>query len=67
MSTRDLLSNEIKNVPESLLKELYDFLLFLKQKKASSPHEEIVTHQASEKVLSREWDSPQEDEAWKNL
>ena len=27
----------------------------------------ILTHLASEKILSRDWDSPEEDEAWKNL
>lgn len=27
----------------------------------------VLTHLASEKILSRDWDSPEEDEAWKNL
>lgn len=64
MSTREVLSEEIKNTPEGLLKELYDYLLFLRQKQQS---DKILTHIVSEKSLSQDWDSPEEDEAWKNL
>jgi hypothetical protein len=67
MSTREILSEEIKKTPENILKELYDFLLFLKYKKQTGTKDEVKTHVASEKVLSREWDTPEEDEAWKNL
>jgi hypothetical protein len=67
MSTREILSEEIKKTPENILKELYDFLLFLKYKKQTATEDEVKTHVASEKVLSREWDTPEEDEAWKNL
>lgn len=67
MSTREILSEEIKRTPENILKELYDFLLFLKYKKQNTTEEEAKTHLASEKVLSRDWDTPEEDEAWKNL
>ena len=64
MSTREVLSEELKNTPEGLLKELYDYLLFLRQKRQS---DKILTHIISEKSLSRDWASPEEDEAWKNL
>ena len=64
MSTREVLSEEINNTPEGLLKGLYDYLLFLRQKRQS---DKILTHIISEKSLSRDWDSPEEDEAWKNL
>ena len=64
MSTREVLSEEIKNTPEGLLKELYDYLLFLRQKRQS---DKTPTHIASEKSLSRDWDLPEGDEAWKNL
>jgi hypothetical protein len=64
MSTREALSEEIKTTPERLLDELYDYLLFLKSKKQE---DKLATHLASEKSLSRDWDSPEEDEAWKNL
>lgn len=65
MSTKEALTEEIKNTPENLLKEIYDYLLFLKSKNAKE--DAVFTHLASEKVLSRDWDSPEEDEAWKNL
>lgn len=67
MSTREALSEEIKNIPEALLNELYDYLLFLKYKKSEKQEENLPMQSASEKVLSREWDTPEEDEAWKNL
>jgi len=67
MSTREILSKEINTAPENLLKEVYDFLLFLKAKRVNAGESKIQTHFASEKVLSRDWDTPEEDEAWKNL
>lgn len=30
-------------------------------------NDKIMTHFASEKALSKDWLSPEEDEAWKNL
>ena len=65
MSTKEALAEEIKSAPENLLKEIYDYLLFKKGRKTGEDN--IKTHLASEKVLSRDWDSPEEDEVWKNL
>ena len=65
MSTKEALTEAIKNTPENLLKEIYDYLLFLKGKKANE--DGVFTHLVSEKILSHDWDSPEEDEAWKNL
>ncbi len=44
---------------------LQDFInyLFYKQKKSDT----IETHFASEEVLAKEWSTPEEDEAWKDL
>ena len=67
MSTRDAISEEIKKIPENLLDELYDYLLFLKYKKSESKRDWLPIQEASEKVLSRDWNTPEEDEAWKNL
>jgi hypothetical protein len=63
---REILTEEIKKTPEAILNELYDFLMFLKQKDGKF-NEKALTHLASEKVLSRDWDSPEDDEAWKSL
>ena len=54
MSTRDAISEEIKNIPENLLDELYDYLLFLKYKKSESIKDTLPIKAASEKVLSRD-------------
>ena len=67
MSTKEALTEEIKNAPEGLLKEIYDYLLFLKRKAAEEGKDNVLTHFASEEILSHEWNSPEEDEAWKNL
>ena len=34
MSTREAILDEIKTAPESLVRETYDFILFLKQRRA---------------------------------
>lgn len=57
MSTRNVLSEEIKKIPQNLLDELYDYFLFLKKR-------EIERKISS---VPRDWDSLVEDEAWKNL
>ncbi len=67
MSTRDALFEEIKKVPDDLLKEVYDYLLFLKHKKSSAHEDKLMTHIVSEQVLARDWNTQEEDEAWKNL
>ncbi|MFZ2907151.1 MAG: hypothetical protein WAZ98_13180 [Cyclobacteriaceae bacterium] len=69
MITRDQLAEEIKRVPEKFLDELYDFVLFLKQKKVKVKVKEddsVITHLASEQAL-QEWNSTEEDKAWKHL
>jgi len=38
-----------------------------KETKASVSNDKVFTHFASEKVLAKEWLSPEEDEVWKNL
>jgi hypothetical protein len=37
MSARDAIIDEIKTAPESLVRETYDFILFLKQRRALEP------------------------------
>jgi hypothetical protein len=65
MINRDVLSEEIKKVPDNFLDELYDFVLFLRHK-VQKEEDSIVTHLASEKAL-QEWNSTEEDKAWKHL
>ena len=65
MLIKETLAQEIKNLPENLLQEIYDYILFLKYRKKKG--EEIETHFASENSLAKDWNTPEEDEAWKDL
>ncbi|OOP56515.1 MAG: DUF2281 domain-containing protein [Candidatus Brocadia carolinensis] len=64
MSTKELLINEIEQVPESLLNEVLDFVHFLK---AKIIREGIASAVASESSLGKDWLKTEEDEAWQNL
>ena len=64
MTTQQLLIEEIKKAPEPLVKEVYDFLRFLREK----AEEDAFNGQAlSESALAKDWLVKEEDEAWKNL
>ncbi len=64
MSKKELLFNEIEQVPEPFLDEILDFIQFLKTKIIK---ERINTAIASESSLRKDWLKPEEDEAWKDL
>jgi hypothetical protein len=64
MSTRELINKELEVLPEILQLEVYDFVRFLKSKSTDSDFNGLL---ASEAVLSRDWDTPEEDAAWANL
>jgi len=62
MSVADRIIEETRNLPEAKVREVLNFILFLKQK-----DESFFMAEASETSLSKIWDSPEEDEAWKDL
>ena len=64
MSKKELLFNEIEQVPEPFLDEILDFIQFLKTKIIK---ERINTAIASESSLKKDWLKIEEDEAWKDL
>ena len=64
MSTKELLINEIEDVPEPLLSEVLDFVHFLK---AKTIREKLDIAIMSESSLEKDWLKPEEDEAWQNL
>lgn len=64
MSVKELLAAEIEKVPEPLLEELLDFARFLRTKAERAGSELAVL---SESCLSKDWLSPEEDEAWADL
>jgi hypothetical protein len=62
MSTQELISKEVENLPESLQREVYDFVRFLREK--SDRFNGLLL---SESALAKDWESPEEDAAWANL
>jgi hypothetical protein len=62
---KQLLLNEIETIPESTLKEVLDFLLFIKAKE--SQQEQLEISLLSEPLLAEDWLTPEEDEAWQHL
>ncbi len=61
MNNKDELFNELQDLPQNEIKEVYDFVLRLKQK------EKKTSLLLSESSLKKDWLSPEEDEAWKDL
>jgi uncharacterized protein DUF2281 len=64
MSTQELISKEVEELPEPLQREVYDFARFLRQKSADESFNGLVL---SESTLRKDWDTPEEDAAWANL
>ncbi|TVR86063.1 MAG: DUF2281 domain-containing protein [Spirochaetaceae bacterium] len=62
MKTRDVLLRETDDLPEEKVREVLDFVLFLK-----SQGEGGFLEKAAETSLSKLWDTSEEDEAWSNL
>lgn len=63
MSTQELLLQEIPSTPEPILAEVYHYLQYLKSKQ----DDQFNGLAASQSVLARDWDTPEEDAAWANL
>ncbi len=64
MSTSELIQQELEGLPESLQRELYDFARFLRLKAERDSFNGLL---ASETVLARDWETPDEDAAWEKL
>jgi hypothetical protein len=64
MSTRELIDRELDILPEPLQREVYDFARFLRLKSDGENFNGLL---ASESVVARDWDTPEEDAAWQNL
>ncbi len=64
MSDRELLIQEVSQLPDPLLVELLDFVRFLKTRTAET---RFATAIASESALAKDWLSPEEDAAWQDL
>jgi hypothetical protein len=64
METKELIYKEIEVFPETYLEEILDIIHFLN---GETSKERMGTAILSESVLAKDWLSPEEDEAWKNL
>jgi hypothetical protein len=68
------INESLRKLPSDKLAEVYDFIIFLSTRKSSDAilreagqSYALDTMLASEDVLRRDWDSPEEDAAWANL
>jgi len=64
MSNRAVLLKEIETLPAACLGEVIDFVAWIKQRNLSLIPETMLL---SETALAKDWDTPEEDEAWANL
>ena len=66
MTNKQMLIKEIETLPPQIVEEVYDFVSFLKIKKTQANDTNDI-HLASENVLARDWQLPEEDVAWASL
>ena len=59
------IEKRLRQLPPDKLAVVYDFVAYLAERQLAS--EALQTMLASEGVLRREWDRPEEDEAWRDL
>jgi hypothetical protein len=64
MSTKDVLINEIEEVPEPFLTEVLHFVHFLKAKIAREKFDVTIM---SESSLGKDWLRPEEEDAWQGF
>jgi hypothetical protein len=65
ISVKEQLLKEIEKTSDSTLKEVLDFLLFIKSRELQQEQLEISL--LSEASLAKDWLTPEEDEAWQHL
>lgn len=64
MTKREIVIREVERAPETQLDEILGFVRLLQD----APRREAMEAAfASERVLSRDWLAPEEDEAWRHL
>ncbi len=65
INVKEQLLKEIEKTSDSTLKEVLDFLLFIKSREIQQEQLEISL--LSEPSLAEDWLTPEEDEAWQHL
>jgi hypothetical protein len=61
------LIEEIKSAPDTVQREVLDFLVFLKTKETSRGDGSENLLLLAQTAWSPDWDTPEEDEAWRDL
>ena len=64
MSTRELIQEEVAQLPEPLQREVFDFARFLRLKNEDESFNGLLL---SGTALTKDWNTPEEDDAWANL
>jgi hypothetical protein len=69
ISVKEQLIKEIEKTSDSTLKEVLDFLLFIKSRELQQEQleEPLEISLLSEPSLAEDWLTPEEDEAWQHL
>jgi hypothetical protein len=65
MTIKEQITQELERLPEPVLKDVLDFVQFLKTKQRQKETLEITM--MSESSLEKDWLKPEEDAAWQNL
>lgn len=64
--TKETIKEEVNHIPDRFLAELYEYMVYLKRKGHNVP-ENMDTAYASEYALAKDWNNPEEDQAWADL
>ena len=64
MEVEDQIINELHHVPRQHYREILNFIRTVKKKPGVITNETAI---ASESSLAKDWQRPEEDEAWANL
>ena len=64
MSTQELIEKEVASLPESLQREVYDFVRFLQNKRGEGSFNGLLL---SETALAKDWNTSEEEAAWASL
>lgn len=61
------LIKEIQSAPEPVRREVFDFLVFLKSRQADRQEGREDLMPLAESAWAADWNTPEEDEAWRDL
>lgn len=66
-ATTEILIKEIKAAPESVQREVFDFLVFLKGRANAQAEGAENLLPLAQTAWAADWSTPEEEEAWRDL